>query len=95
MRKSRGIYLTLIKKYKQRDDNLKRHKSFEIGDEVMIHMKKNEFSIATYDKLKMKKIEPCKVLKRFDSGNTYEVELLEDMDLSLIFNSIDILFLEI
>ena len=34
----------------------------------------------------MKKFGPCKILKKFDSGNTYEVELLDDMDISPIFN---------
>ena len=35
----------------------------------------------------MKKFGPCKILKKFDSGNAYEVELLDDMDISPIFNN--------
>ena len=34
----------------------------------------------------MKKFGTCKILKKFDSGNSYEVELLDDMDISPIFN---------
>ena len=34
----------------------------------------------------MKKFGPCKILKKFDSGNAYEVELPDDMDISPIFN---------
>ena len=34
----------------------------------------------------MKKFGPCKILKKFDSGNAYEVELLDEMDISPIFN---------
>ena len=38
----------------------------------------------------MKKFGPCKILKKFDSGNAYEVELLDDMDISPIFNVSDL-----
>ena len=34
----------------------------------------------------MKKFGACKILKKFDSGISYEVELLDDMDISPIFN---------
>ena len=38
----------------------------------------------------MKKFGPCKILKKFDSGNAYEVELPDDMDISPIFNIVDL-----
>ena len=66
-------------KYKENVDKSMRHHDFEVGDEVMVHLKKGIFLVGTYNKLKMKK---------FDSGNAYEVELLEDMDISPIFNDI-------
>lgn len=34
----------------------------------------------------MKKFGPCKILRKFDSGNAYEVELPNDMDIYHIFN---------
>ena len=34
----------------------------------------------------MKTFWPCKFLKKFDSGNAYEVQLPNDMDISPIFN---------
>jgi hypothetical protein len=33
----------------------------------------------------MKKIGPCKILRRFDA-NSYEIELLDDVGISPIFN---------
>ena len=77
-------------KYKENDDQSRRHHDFQVGDEVMVHLKKGRFSIGTYSKLKMKKFGPCKILKKFDSGNTYEVELTNDMDISPIFNIFDL-----
>ena len=34
----------------------------------------------------MRNFGPCKILRKFDSGNAYEVELPDDMDISPIFN---------
>ena len=57
---------------------------------ALVHLKKGRFPIGTYNKLKMRKFEPCKILRKFDSGNTYEVELPNDMDISPIFNIVDL-----
>ena len=68
-------------KYKENVDKSRRHHVFEVGDEVMVHLNKGIFLVGTYNKLKMKK---------FDSGNAYEVELPIDMDISPIFNIADL-----
>ena len=38
----------------------------------------------------MKNFGPCKILKKFDSGNSYDIELPDDMDISPIFNIVDL-----
>ena len=44
----------------------------------------------TYNKLKMKKFGPCKILKKHDSRNAYEVELADGIYISPIFNIADL-----
>ena len=34
----------------------------------------------------MRKFELCKILRKFDNGNAYEVDLPNDMDISSMFN---------
>ena len=76
-------------KYKENVDQSRRHHDFQVGDEVMVHLKKGRFPVRTYSKLKMK-FGPCKIFRKFDSGNAYEVELPDDMDISPIFNIVDL-----
>lgn len=51
----------------------------------MVNLMKEIFPTKTYNKLKMKKIRPCKIVKNF-SANAYEIELLEEIGISPIFN---------
>ena len=46
--------------------------------------------MGTYNKLKMKKSGPCKILKKHDSGNAYEVEFPDGIHISPIFNIADL-----
>jgi hypothetical protein len=71
--------------YKHRVDQHHRELQFEVGDQVLAYLKKESFPRGTYNKLKMKKIGPCKVLRKFDA-NAYEIDLTNDVAISPIFN---------
>jgi hypothetical protein len=75
--------------YKHIADQRKRRLQFEIGDMVLAHLRKERFPRGTYNKIKMKKIGLCKILKKFGE-NAYELELLEGIGISLIFNISDL-----
>jgi hypothetical protein len=47
---------------------------FEFGYQVLAHLRKNKFPRGTYNKLKLKKIGSCKILRKFGE-NDYEIEL--------------------
>jgi hypothetical protein len=62
---------------------------FEEEDLVLAHLTKEIFPRGTYNKVKVKKIGPCNILRNF-SANSYEIELPGDMGISPIFNLEDL-----
>jgi hypothetical protein len=69
--------------------NTGRKLKFEVRYQVLAHLSKEIFLRGTYNKLKLKNIGPCKILRRFGE-NAYELELPEDVGISPIFNIVDL-----
>ena len=57
----------------------------------MVHLIKENFPLGTYNKMKMKKFWSCKIVKRNEPWNAYEVELPLELDISLVFNILDLI----
>lgn len=68
----------MTNKYKEYVNEESRHKEFDVGYEVTLYLRKERFTMGKY-KMKMRKYGPCKILKKFDLGKTYEVELPETL----------------
>jgi hypothetical protein len=75
--------------YKHRADQHRRELQFEVGDLILAHLRKERFPRRMYNKLKMKKIEPCRVMNKF-GANAYEIELPDGIGISLILNISDL-----
>lgn len=73
------------KKYKVAADRYRRHKEFEVGNRVMVYLRKERFPSRSYNKLKLKKIGPCQIIRKYGT-NAYQVNLPDELDISLIFN---------
>jgi hypothetical protein len=75
--------------YKARDYSKRREKNYEVGDIVLAYIRKERFPKGEYNKLKLKKIRPSKILRKF-SANAYELEMPAGVGISPIFNVADI-----
>ena len=76
-------------KYKLRADAKRREVNFDVGYLVLAHLRKERFPRGQCNKLKLKKIGPCKILRKF-VVNAYELELPIGIGISQIFNIVDL-----
>ena len=76
-------------KYKSRVDLRSREVNYEVGDLVLAYLRKERFPKGEYNKLKFKKIGPCKILRKF-SANAYELKRPNGIVISPIFNIFDL-----
>lgn len=54
-----------------------------------MYLRKERFPRETYNKLKLKKIGPCWIIRKCGT-NAYQVDLPDELDISLIFNISDL-----
>jgi hypothetical protein len=76
-------------KYKNIVDQRRREVNFEIGDQVSSHRRMERFMKGKYNKMKMKRIGCSKILIKL-STNAYKIEFPEDIQISPIFNVVDL-----
>jgi hypothetical protein len=76
-------------KYNNKVDQKRREVQFEFGDEVLAHLRKERFPRGMHNKLKIRKIGPCNILKKF-AANSYEIEFPDNVGISPIFNVADL-----
>lgn len=75
--------------YKHRADQHRREIQLEVRDLVLAHLKKEIFPRGMYNKLKMKKIGSCKIIRKFEA-NAYKIELPDGVGISPILNIADL-----
>ena len=76
-------------KYKEVADKKRCEKIFNIGDLVLVYIRKERFPVGTYNKLKDKKYGPFQITKKINN-NAYMVALPPDMNISSTFNVADL-----
>ena len=57
---------------------------FKFGDMVLAHLRKERFPKGEYNKLKLKKIGPCRIFRKF-SSNVYEIKFPHNIGISPMF----------
>ena len=76
-------------KYKEATDKKRHEKIFDVGDLVLVYLRKERFTVSTYNKLKDKKYGPFQITMKINN-NSFVVALPLGMSISSIFNVADL-----
>ncbi|EEF42770.1 conserved hypothetical protein [Ricinus communis] len=77
-------------KYKVVAEMHRKHKVFDVGDEVIIFLRKERIPIGHSNKFKPKKYGPCKIIKEVN-GNAYVADFSNWLNIFKTFNVADLL----
>ena len=66
-------------KYKANVDKQRKERLFEVGDQVMVFLRKERIPIGKHNKLSPKKYDPYKIIQKIND-NAYIVELPREYD---------------
>ena len=76
-------------KYKEATDKKRHEKIFNVGDLVLVYLRKERFTVSNYNKLKGKKYGPFQITMKINN-NSFVVALPLGMSISSIFNVADL-----
>nr|GMC80578.1 putative Ty3-gypsy-like retroelement pol polyprotein [Ipomoea batatas]GMD19584.1 putative Ty3-gypsy-like retroelement pol polyprotein [Ipomoea batatas] len=76
-------------KYKAAADKKRRQQVFQVGEQVLIYLRKERYPAGTFHKLSPKKYGPFEIVRKIND-NAYVVDIPDEWKISKTFNVADI-----